>query len=109
MKRARATGRRWILSFAFAAAACGGGEEVPSESPERASFQFTGTVEAVDTVADRVTVHNDDIPGWMAPMSMSYAATPADAVARLQVGARVRATVYEGDFTTLHEIEAVPQ
>jgi len=108
MKRAETMGRRWVLCLALLAWACGGGDGAPAEEPERAAYQFTGTVQAVDTAAGRVTVFNDEVPGWMAPMSMSYAATPADALTRLQVGNRVRATVYEGDFTTLHDLEVAP-
>src|SRR6218665_2527632 len=29
---------------------------------------FTGTVESVDTAGKRVSVANDNVPGWMAPM-----------------------------------------
>jgi len=109
MKRARIAGRRWILSLVLIACACGGGEDVPADRAEPASFQFTGLVEAVDTVSGMVTVHNDDVPGWMGPMSMSYRTDPPAQSAGLTAGNRIRATVYEGDFTTLHAVEVIPE
>ena len=88
------------------AAACGGGDEAPA-SGERAALAFTGSVEAVDTVAGTVRVRNDDVPGWMGPMSMSYRLDPPTPLRELEPGDRVRATVYTGDFTTLYEVEVV--
>jgi Cu/Ag efflux protein CusF len=92
-----------LLSGAFA---CGGddGSEQPAE---RAALPFTGAVEAVDTLAGTVTVRNDDVPGWMSPMSMSYRLDPPTPLRDLQPGDRVRATVYTGDFTTLYALEVV--
>jgi Cu/Ag efflux protein CusF len=90
-------------------AACGGDLE-EHEAPaagERTALSFTGSVEAVDTVAGMVTVRNDDVPGWMGPMSMSYRVDPPAPLRELQPGDRVRATVYTGDFTTLYGVEVV--
>jgi Cu/Ag efflux protein CusF len=95
--------------FPIGAAACGGGDaehEAPA-SGERAPLTFTGSVEAVDTVAGTVRVRNDDVPGWMGPMSMSYRLDPPTPLRELQPGDRVRATVYTGDFTTLYGVEVV--
>lgn len=102
-------GRGWSLALALVAYACGGGGEAADESAELASFQFTGVVEAVDSVSGMVTVHNDDVPGWMGAMSMGYRTDPPAQQAGLTVGSRIRATVYEGDFTTLHAVEVVPE
>jgi Cu/Ag efflux protein CusF len=84
--------------------ACGGDE--PAEA-ERQSFAFTGSVERVDTVANTVAVMNDDVPGWMGPMSMIYQVDRPEVLRQLQAGDRVRATVYSGDVTTLYSLEEV--
>ena len=97
------------LLLASGAVACGGDVE-EHEAPaagERTALAFTGSVEAVDTVAGTVTVRNDDVPGWMSPMSMSYRVDPPAPLRELQPGDRVRATVYTGDFTTLYGVEVV--
>ncbi|MGC4080790.1 MAG: copper-binding protein [Vicinamibacterales bacterium] len=66
---------------------------------------FTGTVESVDTAGKRVSVANDNVPGWMAPMTMSYQVDPPDVLARLKKGDRITATVYDGNFTTLFKVQ----
>jgi mono/diheme cytochrome c family protein len=70
-----------------------------------AEFAFTGTVAAVDTVAGSVAVLNDDVPGWMGSMTMSYALNPPDVLTTLTVGDRIAATVRAGDFGTLYDVE----
>jgi Cu/Ag efflux protein CusF len=99
------------LLLSIGAAACGGEEAaehaVPEQGAERTALSFTGSVEAVDTLAGTVTVRNDDVPGWMGPMSMSYRVDPPAPLRDLQPGDRVRATVYTGDFATLYGVEVV--
>jgi len=94
-------------------AGCGSDEtaehEMPAAGTERQSFVFMGTVESVDTVAHRLAVRNDDVPGWMAAMSMSYGVDRPEMLSQLTQGARVRATVYAGDFATLYDLELAPQ
>jgi len=99
------------LLLSIGAAACGSGDAeehaVPEQGVERTALSFTGSVEAVDTLAGTVTVRNDDVPGWMGPMSMSYRLDPPTPLRDLQPGDRVRATVYTGDFATLYGVEVV--
>jgi hypothetical protein len=87
--------------------ACGGDDAAPPAEAEREPLAFTGTVERVDTVGRLVMVANDDVPGWMSPMSMAYQIDRPEMLSRLQPGDRVRATVYAGDFSTLYAIEVV--
>ena len=86
--------------------ACGGGEE-PAAETDRQAFAFTGAVELVDTIANTVTVANDDVPGWMGPMSMMYQVDRPEVLRQLEAGDRVRATVYAGDVSTLYELQEV--
>jgi len=99
------------LLLSIGAAGCGSDDAaedaVPEQDAERTALAFTGSVEAVDTLAGTVTVRNDDVPGWMGPMSMSYRLDPPTPLRDLQPGDRVRATVYTGDFATLYGVEVV--
>ncbi|MBS1817595.1 MAG: copper-binding protein [Acidobacteria bacterium] len=67
-------------------------------------FSLRGTVEAVDTAQRTASVANDDVPGWMAAMTMSYRLEPADVLVRLKKGDRITATVRAGNFTTLFNV-----
>jgi hypothetical protein len=53
-------------------------------------------------------VLNDDVPGWMSPMAMSYSLNPAGILDSLRAGDRITATVRGGDFSTLYGVERVP-
>ncbi len=79
---------------------------VPGEG-QVVEFAFAGTVEAVDAVARTVAVLNDDVPGWMGSMTMSYGLNPPDVLTTLKVGDRITATVRAGDFATLYGVQVV--
>ena len=84
----------------------------PTSAPgegQTTEFVFAGTVEAVNVAARTVAVLNDDVPGWMGSMTMSYLLDPPDVLATLKVGDRITATVRAGDFTTLYGVEIAPR
>lgn len=94
-----------ILSALFiwlGAAATGRAQPLPQ------AFHFTGTVEAVDAAKRTASVANDDVPGWMPAMTMSYRVEPPEVLGRLKKGDRITATVYTGNFTTLFKVQMAP-
>lgn len=114
--------RAWLFVSAILAAslwvACGqnGSEEspalpddeaVPAAEPARQSHVFKGRVEAVDATAKSLTVFNENVEGWMAPMSMSYAVDKDDVLTMVKPGDQITATVYDGDFKTLYDVQVV--
>jgi Cu/Ag efflux protein CusF len=69
---------------------------------------FRGKVEQVDTKAKTLTVNGEKVEGWMGAMTMTYKVDKAEAVAAVKAGDEIAATVYDGDFTTLHDVKVVP-
>jgi mono/diheme cytochrome c family protein len=72
-------------------------------------FGFSGTVQRVDTASGTVAVLNDDVPGWMSSMTMSYSVDQPSVLRTLQEGDRITAKVYAGDFRTLYGVEVAPR
>ena len=73
-----------------------------------APHAFRGTVEKVDTTARSVMVAGEDVEGWMGAMIMVYEIEPPEMLAKLAAGDHITATVYDGDFKTLHDVKLAP-
>jgi Cu/Ag efflux protein CusF len=71
-------------------------------------FAFKGKVEKVDDKGKMVSVNNENIPGWMMSMTMSYKVDKPDVLKTLKAGDNITATVYDGDFQTLYNVKIAP-
>ena len=68
---------------------------------------FRGKVEQVDTKAKTLTVNGENVEGWMGAMTMTYSADKPDVYDKVKAGDQITAKVFDGDFSTLHDVQVV--
>jgi Cu/Ag efflux protein CusF len=77
-----------------------------AQSTGKKEHTFRGTVEKVDTSTGMLSVSGENVPGWMGPMTMNYRVDkPANVT--VKPGDHITAKVYDGDFSTLHDVRVV--
>lgn len=75
-----------------------------AQPPGARSHTFRGRVVAVNAQAGTLSVANESVEGWMAPMTMGYKVDKPDVLKGIKAGDTIAATVYDGDFATLYNI-----
>ena len=68
------------------------------------SHILRGKVESVDADARTLTVNHERVEGWMEAMTMTYSVDKPDVLKTIKAGDRIEATVYDGDYNTLHDV-----
>ena len=96
---------RKIIVFAFAILLTVA--SASAQGPKK-SYVFKGTVTDVDASTKRLVVANENIPGWMAAMTMNYEVDDPKVLKNLKKGDRIEATVYDGDVK-LYKVKVVGQ
>jgi Cu/Ag efflux protein CusF len=80
---------------------------IKAQPGARTAHDFQGTVQSVDVQGRTMSVDGEKVDGWMAAMTMTYRVDTPDILGQVRPGVRIAATVYDGDFTTLHGVRLV--
>jgi len=81
---------------------------VSAQQSAKKEHPFRGKVEKVDVKGKTVTVDGEKVEGWMSAMTMTYGVDKPDILNTIKAGDQITAKVYEGDFSTLHDVRLVP-
>ena len=102
--------RRMIMFVAALTCALFVSVAVHAQTPPagKKEHPFKGKVEKVDDKTKMITVNNENIPGWMMSMTMTYKVDKPDALKGLKAGDSITAKVYDGDFQTLYDVKLAP-
>lgn len=86
---------KWSLSFIVVVVACGIiwlAVHYATKVQVR-QYDFNGTVVSVHPETQRARVHNENMPGFMAPMDMDYEVENKQALSALKPGDAIHATL----------------
>jgi len=73
-------------------------------------YSMTGEIITIDRTVHQLIVHNDDIPNYMAAMTMPFQLKDPALLDRLQVGQRIKATlVVTGTESWLEDVQVIAQ
>jgi Cu/Ag efflux protein CusF len=95
------------LALACASADSPGQDAAASQPAQKVAHQFKGKVEAVDVAGRKLTVNGENVEGWMGAMTMIYMPDKDDVLTKVKPGDEITATVYEGDFQTLYDVQVI--
>lgn len=79
-----------------------------AQQDDRRTYAFRGTVRSINVPAKTITVAGENVDGWMTAMTMTYRVDRPEILTQLKGGDSIAATVYAGDFSTLHGVRLAP-
>ena len=79
-----------------------------AQPPAAKEHVFRGKVEKVDATAKTLTVDGEAVEGWMGAMTMVYTPDKPEVISKVKTGDQITARVFDGDFSTLHDVQVVP-
>ena len=98
--------RTWLSIVAMLACCCLTVVAVQAQQQDaKKAHEFRGKVQKVDATANALTVDGENVEGWMGAMSMTYRVDTPEVLGQVRAGDTITATVYDGDFTTLHGVK----
>jgi len=86
----------------------GGRPETGTEAAGKRLWEGIGAVVSTDLRKSRIVVDHEEIPGFMAAMTMSYAVTRPEILPRLQPGDRIR-FIIDAEQRAIVDITPVPK
>jgi len=101
---------RWLapLAAALGVLLMMAAAQAQAPAPKGKSYPFRGKVEKIDVKTKTLTVNGENVQGWMSAMTMTYTPDKEDVVTHVKVGDEITAKVYEGNFSTLYDVQVVP-
>ena len=78
---------------------------------KKKNYTLHGTIQAVKSGEQKVTVKHDKIEGYMGAMTMDYKVGDAGMLNKLKSGDEITATLYEDDYTLydIHLVQSNPK
>ena len=76
--------------------------------PEVKRYPMTGAVVVVHADTNTLTVHNDDVPGFMTPMDMDYKVKDPKVIESLKSGDKIKATIVIEDHNPAQLEDVTP-
>jgi Cu/Ag efflux protein CusF len=92
-----------------APASTGQGSAATKDASAKKAHVFRGKLEKIDPAGKMITVNGEDVEGWMSAMTMVYEVDRPEVLSQLSVGDQITATVYDGDFRTLHDVKRLTE
>ena len=78
-----------------------------AQQAAKKEYAFKGKVEKIDPKAKTLTVNGENVPGWMAAMTMTYTVDKDETLNTVKAGDQITAKVYEGDFKKLYDVKVM--
>jgi len=79
-----------------------------AQQPAKKEHEFRGKIEKVDAKTKTLTVNGEKVEGWMGAMTMTYGVDKPEILTKVKAGDQITAKVYDGDFSTLHDVQLLP-